>query len=84
MSTLKKSPALKDIQEYVQELEKERNFDQESILQKCLILGEEIGELFKSIRKSADIKLDSNSKAKEVAHELADILIVMCTIANSI
>jgi NTP pyrophosphatase (non-canonical NTP hydrolase) len=46
------------------------------------LLGEEIGELFKAVRKSENIKIDHNSKFSPVSHELADILIYLCEIAN--
>lgn len=82
MPNLKEKPSLQDIQKYVHELEKERSFDKETVLQKCLLLGEEIGELFKAIRKTSNIKIDSQSKTKQVSEELADIIIVLSTIAN--
>ncbi len=46
------------------------------------MLGEEVGELFKAIRKSENIKIDHNSKFGSVEEELADVLIFMCSIAN--
>ncbi len=82
MPILKKSPQLQDIQRYVSELEEERGFSNETIIQKCLLLGEEIGELFKAIRKSEKIKIDNNSNINSIDHELADILIYLCAIAN--
>jgi len=51
MLTLNSDPTLKDLQDYVRRLEAERNFDKEDVLQKCLLLGEEVGELYKAIRK---------------------------------
>lgn len=83
MPILKNNPTLKDIQEYVKELEVERGFQDENVLQKCLLLGEEIGELYKAIRKKDKVtKVASNSKFSSVDEEFADIIIVMCTIAN--
>jgi len=82
MPTLKNQPTLKDFQEYVEELEKEREFTKDNILQKCLMLGEEIGELFKSVRKSEKIKIDNNSNFGQIDEELADIIIFLCSIAN--
>lgn len=83
MPTLKTNPTLKDIQEYVKELEIERGFQDESILQKSLLLGEEVGELYKAIRKKDKVtKVDNNSKFSSVDEEFADIIIVLCTIAN--
>ena len=82
MPTLKNNPTLKDIQNYVVELEKERGFDKEEITQKCLLLGEEVGELFKAIRKKEKIKIDHNSKFGSIDEELADVIIYLCAIAN--
>lgn len=83
MLFLKENPILKDFQEYVSKLEKERNFDKEEVSQKCLLLGEEVGELFKSIRKKDNvIRIDHNSKFGSIDEELADIIILTCAIAN--
>jgi len=30
---------------------KERGFENETVLEQCLLLGEEVGELFKAVRK---------------------------------
>ncbi len=79
---LKEQPTLADYQEYVQQLEKERGFEGESVLQKCLMLGEEVGELFKSVRKREQIKIDNKSKFGSIDEELADIIIYLCAIAN--
>jgi len=79
---LKKEPTLRDIQTYVKQLEEERGFSKEPTLQKCLLLGEEIGELFKAIRKSEKVKIDKKSKVTSVEEELADILIYISAIAN--
>jgi len=82
MPNLPPHPKLPDLQKYVQELEKEREFENETVLQKCLLLGEEVGELFKAVRKKNKIKIDHNSKFGSVDEELADILIYICAIAN--
>jgi NTP pyrophosphatase (non-canonical NTP hydrolase) len=83
MPILKEVPTLKDFQEYVWELEKERGFEKEDVSQKCLLLGEEIGELFKSVRKRNKVtKVDHNSKFGSIDEELADVIILICTIAN--
>ncbi|MFA7319167.1 MAG: MazG nucleotide pyrophosphohydrolase domain-containing protein [Parcubacteria group bacterium] len=83
MPILKEIPTLKDFQEYVRELEKERGFEKEDVSQKCLLLGEEIGELFKSVRKKNKVtKVDHNSKFGSIDEELADVIILICTIAN--
>jgi NTP pyrophosphatase (non-canonical NTP hydrolase) len=84
MSQLKlnQNPTLKDFQEYVKQLENERGFIDQNALEKCLLLGEEIGELFKAVRKSMKLKTDINAHVSPVKEELADILIYICSIAN--
>ncbi|MDR3559295.1 MAG: MazG nucleotide pyrophosphohydrolase domain-containing protein, partial [Candidatus Pacebacteria bacterium] len=82
MPTLKLNPSLRDFQVYVSQLESERGFSSQGPLEKCLLLGEEIGELFKSVRKSQKIGIDEKSKVDSVANELADIFIYLCSIAN--
>lgn len=83
MLVLKENPILKDFQEYVKNLEADRGFEKEDVIIKCLLLAEEIGELFKAIRKKDGvIKIDHNSKFSSVDEELADIIIYLCAIAN--
>jgi len=79
---LKQNPTLADFQKYVIELEEERGFSSQNVLDKCLLLGEEIGELFKAVRKSRKLTIDINSDFTSVSEELADILIYICAIAN--
>ena len=82
MLYLKEKPTLNDFQEYVQELEIERGFIDQSSHDKCLLLDEEIGELFKAVRKASGLNIDANSSSQSVSNELADILIYICSIAN--
>lgn len=73
---------LANLQKYVIELENERGFIDQTVIQKCLLLGEEVGELYKAVRKSENISTDINSNIHNVSEELADILIYTCAIAN--
>ena len=82
MPILKEKPTTQDFQQYLKELEVERGFTHETIIEKCLLLGEEVGELFKAIRKDQKMKHDSNSKFGTVSEELADILMYVFAIAN--
>ncbi|MBU2010370.1 MAG: MazG nucleotide pyrophosphohydrolase domain-containing protein [Patescibacteria group bacterium] len=82
MPSLNQKPTLSDFQRYVRELEDERGFADQNVLQKCLMLGEEVGELFKAVRRSENIKIDHNSKFGSVEEELADVLIFVCSVAN--
>ncbi|HRY59995.1 MAG TPA: MazG nucleotide pyrophosphohydrolase domain-containing protein [Patescibacteria group bacterium] len=82
MLHLNQQPTLKDLQKYVLDMENERGFSKD-VLNNCLMLGEEVGELFKAIRKHGNInKIDLNSKFGSVEEELADTLIFICAIAN--
>ena len=82
MPTLKEKPTLNAYQKYVAELEVERNFIEQTVIEKCLLLGEEVGELFKSIRKKEGLNIDINSNTSQISYELADIFIFLCAIAN--
>lgn len=82
MPKLPTKPALEDFQQYVTELEKERGFARQTTIDKCLLLGEVVGELFKAVRKSEGLAVDVNSNFTEIGDELADIFIYLCAIAN--
>ncbi|MEE4195923.1 MAG: MazG nucleotide pyrophosphohydrolase domain-containing protein [Anaerolineae bacterium] len=83
MPTLKPDPTLADYQQYVIELEEERGFSDQTVLMKTLMLGEELGELFKAIRKQQAIKIDhTTAKVGGIDEELVDMFIFLCSIAN--
>jgi NTP pyrophosphatase (non-canonical NTP hydrolase) len=82
MPNLQQSPTLNNFQKYVNELVIERGFTENTILQNSLMLGEEVGELFKAIRKAEKMKTDSNSNTHNVEEEMADVFIYLCTLAN--
>ena len=79
---LKDKPTFRDFQEYVEKLELQRGFSDQNAIEKCLLLGEEMGELFKAIRKAMKLKTDINSNGGSVQEEIADMLIYLCAIAN--
>lgn len=78
---LKKNPTIQNFQKYVLDLENERGFTKD-VLQNCLMMGEEVGELFKAIRKNTNLQIDCNSKFGSVDEELVDVFIYLCAIAN--
>lgn len=82
MLSLPAKPDLAAIQAYVHQLEVERGFTHNTVQQECLLLGEEIGELFKAVRKHQNMQIDANSKVGNIEEELADVLIYVCAIAN--
>ncbi|HPE23091.1 MAG TPA: MazG nucleotide pyrophosphohydrolase domain-containing protein [Bacteroidales bacterium] len=79
---LKPDPTLGDFQDYVRKLEDERGFTQQNAIEKCLLLGEELGELFKAVRKTMKLKTDVNANIGSIDEELADMMIYLCAIAN--
>jgi len=79
---LKTNPTLKDFQEYVKKLELQRGFADQNAIEKCLLLGEEMGELFKAVRKAMKIKTDINATIGSINEEIADMVIYLCAIAN--
>lgn len=82
MPELAPSASLAQFQTYVRELEIERGFTGNTVEQTSLLLGEEIGELFKAIRKQQKMAIDANSQVGNVDEELADVLIYLCALAN--
>jgi NTP pyrophosphatase (non-canonical NTP hydrolase) len=82
MPDLAANPTLKDYQAFVVALEDERGFSDQGPIDKCLLLGEEVGELFKAVRKAEGLVIDQASKIGGVDEELADILVYLCSVAN--
>ncbi|MGN9846514.1 MazG nucleotide pyrophosphohydrolase domain-containing protein [Nonomuraea sp. H19] len=76
------SPSLEELQRYVAEMEQERGFAHSSIVDQCLKLAEETGEVCKAVRKQAAMSIDPTSQVGTVGHELADVLIYVAAIAN--
>ncbi len=79
---LKNDPTLRDFQDYVKKLELQRGFVQQNAIEKCLLLGEEMGELFKAVRKAMKLKTDINANIGSIDEEIADMMIYLCAIAN--
>jgi len=82
VASIPSAPTLRQLQDYVSKTETERGFAEESALEKCLLLGEEVGELFKAIRKQTGIAVDQTAPASSIADELADVLNFILAIAN--
>lgn len=82
MPNSKESLTIRELQDFARRLETARGFTDESPLEKCLLLGEEVGELFKAVRQRTGIKTDVQAGTLSVADELADVLLFVLTIAN--
>lgn len=76
------SPSLEALQQYVAEMETERNFSHSTIIEQCLKLAEETGEVCKAVRKHAALPVDPASVTGSIGEELADVLIYVAAIAN--
>ena len=79
---LKNNPTLKDYQEYIEEMIKERGFDKETIPEIFMLLIEEIGEMAKAARKHTNMKTDNNSRKPELEQEIADVFMYLLDICN--
>lgn len=79
---LKDNPTLRDFQNYVSEMVKERGFDKESISEIFMLFLEECGEMAKAARKTQNIKSDKNSEQFHLDHEIADVFIYLLDICN--
>lgn len=82
MKTLPNKASLRDLQSYISAIEIERGFDRQTMLEKCLLLGEELGELFKAVRYQSAMGIDVTCQRPDVAEEIADVMIFLVSIAN--
>jgi NTP pyrophosphatase (non-canonical NTP hydrolase) len=73
---------IEDIQEQIMKIEIERGHITGTILQKSLLLGEEVGELFKAIREREGMSIHSQSSRYSVEDELSDCFFLLVCLAN--
>lgn len=80
---LKDNPTLRDFQQYVLQMKQERGFNTTDKFYECCLLAEECGEVISAVRKnSKNGSVGSGSKVGDVAEELADVFIYICSLAN--
>ncbi|MCX6766557.1 MAG: RS21-C6 protein [Candidatus Moranbacteria bacterium] len=79
---LKNNPTLRDFQDYIAAMVKERGFDKESISEIFMLFLEECGEMAKAARKTQNIKSDKNSEQFHLDYEIADVFIYLLDICN--
>ena len=87
MLPLPSAANLSDTQRYVAEMERERGFADRGVVEQCLPLGEEVGELFKAVRKYNKLYDEGQSTPPEqaranLAEELVDVFNYLLAIAN--
>lgn len=83
MAILKENPTLAELQQYIKEICKERNWDKNTHLEIFLLFTEEIGELAKAIRKYQGL-YDEKAKAQSIhlEEEFADVFSYLLDLAN--
>jgi len=79
MEPLSQGASLPGIQDYVAKMEAERGLDKQDLPSQCLKLGEEVGELYRAVRKLQGQPQDPAGRTADVA---ADALILLMSIVN--
>jgi NTP pyrophosphatase (non-canonical NTP hydrolase) len=83
MAYLKEYPTLRDLQNYIDKVCKERGWTKDNYAEKFLLLTEEVGELAKAIRKTAGLYTEkARPKNIELEEEFADVLSYLLDLAN--
>src|SRR6266403_5322662 len=83
MAYLKEYPTLGDLQNYIDEVCKERGWTKDNYSEKFLLFSEEVGELAKAIRKATGLYQEkAKQKHVELAEEFADVLSYLLDLAN--
>lgn len=79
--SLKSSPTLKDLQEYVAAAVRERGF-KDDVAQRFMLLLEECGEFARSARKHAGLGFAADTHTAEMGDEAADVFIILLGLCN--
>ena len=82
MEPLNLGASLPDIQDYVRRMETERGLDHQDLPSQCLKLGEEVGELYRAVRKLQGNPQDPSGRTADVGDEAVDALILLMSIVN--
>lgn len=79
---LKENPTLRNFQDYVAAMVKERGFDNETVPEVFMLFLEECGEMAKAARKTQNIKSDKQSEQFKLENEIADVFMYLLDICN--
>lgn len=82
MEPLNRGASLPRIQDYVRQMEIERGLDAQDLSSQCLKLGEEVGELYRAVRKLQGQPQDPAGRTADVGDEAVDALILLMSIVN--
>ena len=80
---------MRELQRYVHDLEALHGWLEVDLVHNCFLLGEEVGELFKAVRRHRRLyeqaeapAAEAESRRREVGHEIVDVLNYLLAIAN--
>ncbi len=80
---------MREYQRYVHELEAMHGWLDVDLVHNCFLMGEEVGELFKAVRRARKLyeqsdaaPADAEERRAQVADELVDVLNYLIAIAN--
>lgn len=83
MANLPEHPTLPQLQQYLDEICKERGWTKDSYAEKFLLFTEEVGELAKAIRKTQGLYQEkARQKRLDLEEEFADVLSYLLDLAN--
>jgi NTP pyrophosphatase (non-canonical NTP hydrolase) len=82
MEPLRPGASLPHIQDYVKKMEVERGLNGQDLPSQCLKLGEEIGELYRAVRKLQGQPQDPSGRIADIGDEAVDTLILLMSIVN--
>ncbi len=85
MLEIKENPTMKDLQKAVYDLEAHHGWLDVDLIHNCFLMGEEVGELFKAVRKHQKYYNEDRSDdgtVADVAEEIVDVLNYLLAIAN--
>ena len=69
MEPLRQGASLPQIQDYVAKMEAERDLDKQDLSSQCLKLGEEVGELYRAVRKLQGHPQDPSGRIADIGDE---------------
>lgn len=89
MIELPQGASMRDYQTYVHELEALHGWLDVDLVHNCFLMGEEVGELFKAVRRveamfeqGGAAPTDVDARREEVGDEIVDVLNYLLAIAN--
>lgn len=88
MIELPSEAPLKAYQHYIHDLETQQGWLDVDLVHNCFLMGEEVGELFKSVRRynryfeEGQSEADNSERKAQVAEEIVDVFNYLLAIAN--